>query len=54
MQAIKVLEYKTLKRSFMKKEFISTLLLEGVYKNAPEALNIDELDNPLVIIYHFR
>ena len=35
-------------------ETIAKLKDKGYLKNAPEALNIDELDNPLVIIYHFR
>ena len=35
-------------------ETIGKLREKGYLKNAPEALNIGELDNPLVIIYHFR
>lgn len=35
-------------------ETIAKLKDKGYLKNAPTALNIDELDNPVVIIYHFR
>ena len=35
-------------------ETIAKLKDKGYLKNTPKALNIDELDNPLVIIYHFR
>lgn len=35
-------------------ETIAKLKDRGYLKNAPTALDIDELDNPVVIIYHFR
>lgn len=35
-------------------ETISKLKNKGYLKNAPKALDIDEMDNPVIIIYHFR